>query len=185
MLRPAGMTGNRGCSSGMPIPRGEVGRPVAGLRLALAACRDQDQKPNEQFGEQEFHEVILMKDCIDLTIGFLCDLAEVLSSRHSATKSAAQPVTAMSPMGHRCASDWPARKNQITALRLLPDRSRPRWQSSCAVTRPRQLAALKGAALPDAASSGVVSSEAVPPRRGQARQLDTTQPPSAPYRRPG
>jgi len=50
----------------------------------------------------------------------------------------AQPVTAMSPMGRRCASDWPARKNQITALRLLPDRSRRRWQSSCMVTRPRQ-----------------------------------------------
>ena len=40
-----------------------------------------------------------MKDCVDLTIGFLCDLAEVLSGHHSATKSAAQPETAMSPMG--------------------------------------------------------------------------------------
>ena len=79
-----------------------------------------------------------MKDCVDLTIGFLYDLAEVLSGHHSATKSAAQPETAMSPMGHRCASDWPARKNQITALRLLPDQSRRRWQSSCMVTRPRQ-----------------------------------------------
>jgi hypothetical protein len=95
-------------------------------------------EPNEQFGEQEFHEIILIKDCVDLTIGFLCDLVEVLSGHHSATKSAAQPETAMSPMGHRCASDWPARKDQITALRLLPDQSRLRGQSSCMVTRPRQ-----------------------------------------------
>ena len=126
-----------------------------------------------------------MKDCVDLTIGFLCDLAEVLSGHHSATKSAAQPETAMSPMGPPLRVRLAGEEEPDHGIAALAG---PVTPALAVVLHGHEATAADpetGPVLPGAASSGAASSEAVPPGRGQAREPGVAQPPSAPYRRPG